>query len=244
MSWRPRRAMLLALLLLCAGCLLRFGAGQAESDDDAGLEAAEAESPSASIPLELQLPQGRSTELALLTAADPVVNGTRTAYILQSTTIQFHLVLQLQDVGNESFCWMAVINAVKPSELAWRAPCAPVKATSCCVRFTTRGDLQLFLPETMSVAWQTNTSDRGVKILRLLDYGTWLLLRTHTEVVWQTSQHPVPKNCLIPGPILMDNASLYAPPSPLAAESGNCSRHGSLLAVCCLIGLVVVFLVF
>ncbi|KAG6548068.1 hypothetical protein Mapa_010502 [Marchantia paleacea] len=234
MSWGPSRAMILTLLL-CASCLLRFGACQL----DDGIE--EAESPTASIPPELQLPQRRTTQLAILSADDQVVNGTRTAYILQSTTIQFHLVLQLQDLGNESFCWMAVINAVKPSELAWRAPCSPVKATSCCVRFTTRGDLQLFLPESMSVAWQTNTSDSGARILRLLDYGNWLLLRAHTEIVWQTSQHPVPKNCLIPGPILMDNASFYAPP---AAESGNCTRHDSLLAVFCLIGLVMVFLVF
>ncbi|KAG6544507.1 hypothetical protein Mapa_014145 [Marchantia paleacea] len=201
-------------------------AAAAEDDDDdddvgSGSEAVQVEQAGAQgasrevIPTEIVLDSGVQIQLAVLDYGNTGFTGNWSNPVLQSPNGRYQFSLQLADVEDTHFCWVAVVDKANRKILRWRAPCnVSVEVDSCKLVATADGDMQ-FLTGSGAVAWQTNTSSMGVRMLQLDDTGNFIMKARDGAVVWKTANHPAsPPSCLNSGALELHDPSAGQDPAP------------------------------
>ncbi|OAE27842.1 hypothetical protein AXG93_1881s1340 [Marchantia polymorpha subsp. ruderalis] len=186
------------------------------------------------LPTQLELDSGVQIQLAVLDYGDTGFSGNWSNPVLQSPSGRYQFSLQLADVEDTHFCWVAVVDKSNRRMLRWRAPCnVSVEVDSCKLVATGDGDMQ-FLTGSGAVAWQTNTSGMGVRLLQLDDTGNFIMKASDGSVIWQTADHPAsPPECLISGVFELhdpaDSPDPAPPPPPGPQMAASSATAASVL---------------
>ncbi|KAK1300771.1 hypothetical protein QJS10_CPB13g01180 [Acorus calamus] len=117
--------------------------------------------------------------------------NTTTTWSSPNNTFSFGF---LTDPSNTSLFSAAVI--LSPSSTpVWRAPSKSSPGSpalvdfSASIQFQSNGNLRL-IDGSGSVIWQSNTSNRGVSVASLDDYGNLALKNSTSTVIWDTFSNP------------------------------------------------------
>ncbi|KAK1300615.1 G-type lectin S-receptor-like serine/threonine-protein kinase [Acorus calamus] len=126
-----------------------------------------------------------------LTPPQPQSPNTTTTWSSPNNTFSFGF---LPDPSNTSLFSAAVI--LSPSSTpVWRAPSKSSPGSpalvdsSASIQFQSNGNLRL-IDGSGSVIWQSNTSNRGVSVASLDDYGNLALKNSTSTVIWDTFSNP------------------------------------------------------
>ncbi|KAL1351295.1 hypothetical protein HN51_015217 [Arachis hypogaea] len=110
--------------------------------------------------------------------------------------------------------------------MVWTAGFQTAVGNKSCFQITTNGDMILFDDQGM-IAWNSNTSNKGVVSASLLDNGNLVLMDREQKIIWQSFDDP--DDTLLPGQYLSCDKSLRAATKDLVSSyytlSMNVSGH-------------------